>query len=55
MSPLKSEFIKLSLLERKKIQERLREKGLYLSSIDGLYGKNTKLALEAFNNNASTD
>ena len=54
-SPLKSEFIKLSLLERKKIQEKLKEKGLYLSSIDGLYGTNTKLALEAFNNNASTN
>ena len=47
--PLKSQFNKLTLSQRKIVQENLYKKGIYLSKIDGLYGTNTKKALEIFN------
>lgn len=48
-SPIRAAFGNLSLDEKKKIQENLKELNYYNSSIDGLYGTNTKKALEIFN------
>ena len=43
------EFDKLDKNQRKLIQRNLKELDFYKSSIDGLYGKNTYVALETFN------
>ncbi len=48
-SPIRAVFTKMSEDDRKKIQEVLKESNYYLSSVDGLYGNNTKKALEIFN------
>ena len=44
----KSDFTSKSLLRRKQIQYALKDLGLYSSSIDGLWGKGTSEALNAF-------
>ena len=49
LSTLKVGYIKLSELQRKKIQSVLSDLALYRSSIDGLYGKGTAAALRAYN------
>ncbi|MDC0983073.1 peptidoglycan-binding domain-containing protein, partial [Amylibacter sp.] len=44
----KSDFTSKSLLRRKQIQYALKDLGLYSSGIDGLWGKGTSEALNAF-------
>ena len=44
-TPLRTAFIKLTKEDRKLVQEILKEKGLYTSKVDGLYGKRTSTAL----------
>ena len=46
---LQIKFEEYSKMERQRIQSTLKNYGLYKSTIDGIYGKNTKLALEEFN------
>jgi hypothetical protein len=46
---LRTAFITLTKEDRKLVQEVLKEKGLYTSKVDGLYGKRTSTALERFN------
>lgn len=46
---LKSEFLKLELDTRKIIQKKLKDYGLYSSSIDGFYGGGTEAGLLAIN------
>ena len=48
-TPLRTAFITLTKEDRKLVQEVLKEKGLYTSKVDGLYGKRTSIALEQFN------
>ncbi|XAT57811.1 hypothetical protein GN241_10850 [Rhodobacteraceae bacterium IMCC1335] len=48
-TPLRTAFIKLAKEDRKLVQEILKEKGLYTSKVDGLYGKRTSTALGQFN------
>ena len=48
-STLKKSFASLSKRQRKLVQLKLKQLGLYRSSIDGLYGKGTAGALKAFN------
>ncbi|MDA8983298.1 trypsin-like peptidase domain-containing protein [Planktomarina temperata] len=48
-SPLKQHFVRLSEINRMRIQSNLQTLGLYKSSIDGLYGKGTAGALTAYN------
>jgi S1-C subfamily serine protease len=48
-SLLNKAFYNLSTEQREKVQSNLAELGLYKSSIDGLYGKGTAAALEAYN------
>lgn len=50
-NPIVTEFKKLSLSERKKVQSGLRELRYYSSSIDGLWGKGTKSGIERFASN----
>ncbi|MDG2298070.1 MAG: hypothetical protein P8L40_00460 [Planktomarina sp.] len=49
VSNLRSYFNQKTLLQRKLIQTNLQKLGLYKSSIDGLFGKATLAALEAYN------
>lgn len=42
---LKREFVSLNTQDRKKIQQNLKAKGYYSSTIDGLWGRNTLVAL----------
>lgn len=46
---LKLAFISLQKSQRKLVQTHLQYFGFYKSVIDGLYGKNTRLALEQYN------
>ena len=48
---LKTTFIKLTKNQRKKIQQNLLDLGFYNSSVDGLYGKGTFLALSDYKKN----
>jgi len=48
-SPLKLHFLNLSKQERILVQSKLATLNLYLSTIDGLYGKGTAAALKAYN------
>ena len=48
-SLLKINFYKLSKEKRRHLQSNLKDLGLYKSSIDGLYGKETYGALKAYN------
>ena len=48
-SLLKINFYKLSKERRRHLQSNLKDLGLYKSSIDGLYGKETYGALKAYN------
>jgi len=50
VSLIRNSFIKLTEQERKQIQTNLRGLGFYNSKVDGLYGKGTKGALSAYNN-----
>lgn len=43
-------FTTLNVTERKELQARLKEKQLYRSKIDGVYGKNTQTALKKYIN-----
>jgi len=42
----KKAFASLSLCQRKSLQTRFAKEGFYKSSIDGLWGKNTKTAFD---------
>lgn len=44
----KSDFAKLSFEQRKKVQFGLKKLGLYSSSVDGLWGKNTSVAITSY-------
>lgn len=46
---LKSAFMKKTSTDRRNIQSALSKLGLYTSTIDGLYGRATEVALKAFN------
>lgn len=48
-TPLRTAFITLTKEDRRLVQEVLKEKGLYTSKVDGLYGKRTSTALGQFN------
>ena len=50
VSAIKNAFIKLTEQRRKQLQSNLQGLGFYTSKIDGLYGKGTKGALNAYNN-----
>ena len=47
----KSDFLQLSVQQRKQLQYALKELGYYTSSIDGLYGPNTQRAVRAYAKN----
>ena len=47
-SSLKVSFKEQPLLQRKQLQYALKELGLYSSSIDGVFGRNTAKALSSF-------
>lgn len=49
VAPLRIAFVNYSKGQRKLIQSNLADLGFYKSSIDGLYGKGTAAALEAYN------
>lgn len=50
VSLIKNAFIKLTEQQRKQLQSNLQNLGFYKSKIDGLYGKGTEGALNAYNN-----
>ena len=45
---IREEFISLSRNKRKNVQAALKSRGLYKSTIDGLYGKNTESAIRRY-------
>ena len=47
--PLRDQFKKLTQKNRKAVQKVLKNLYYYKSKVDGLYGKNTKSALQGFN------
>ena len=47
--PMHLAFLKLSVTERKKLQEALKDSGSYSGKVDGLYGKKTANSLSALN------
>ena len=53
--PLKKAFTSLSSSRRKLIQSKLFAEGYYKSSIDGLYGRGTEMALTAYNKDFLSD
>lgn len=44
----KSDFAMLTLVQRKQVQFALKKLGLYNSSVDGLWGRNTSSAIDTF-------
>ena len=48
-SKLNSSFTRLDQTSRRSIQEALSKDGFYTSTIDGLYGRGTEVALRAYN------
>lgn len=55
VSPLKKVFTNLSSKDRKQIQTKLYLDGYYSGSIDGVYGRKTAAAIQAFTNDKLPD
>lgn len=48
-SELTSGFLKLNISDRKALQAKLAERGMYSANVDGLYGNGTAKALRSYN------